>query len=130
MAIKFRYCLIFLLPLVQLPNVLLAPNELQHTGSLLFSFREGPQGLEPHALPGAAGPSGCNGREREREGEREIQDRSSAHKDRHNLSPWRICIFHDNKEYAALPVVLPQAQAQQLRNQILRSVTFNLWELT
>ena len=27
----------------------------------------GPQGLEPHALPGAARPSGCNGRERERE---------------------------------------------------------------
>ena len=36
-------------------------------GGLLFSFREGPQGLEPHALPGAARPSGCNGRERERE---------------------------------------------------------------
>ena len=127
MAIKFRYCLIFLLPLVQLPNVLLAPNELQHTGSLLFSFREGPQGLEPHALPGAAGPSGCNGRERERERYRIVRLRI---KDRDNLSPWRICIFHDNKEYAALPVVLPQTQAQQLRNQILRSVTFNLWELT
>ena len=36
-------------------------------GGLLFSFREGPQRLEPHALPGAARPSGCNGRERERE---------------------------------------------------------------
>ena len=35
-------------------------------GGLLFSFREGPQGLEPHALPGAARPSGCNGRKRER----------------------------------------------------------------
>ena len=39
-------------------------------GGLLFSFREGPQGLEPHALPGAARPSGCNGRERESEREK------------------------------------------------------------
>ena len=68
-------------------------------------------------------------RERERERERYRIVRLRI-KDRDNLSPWRICIFHDNKEYAALPVVLPQAQAQQLRNQILRSVTFNLWELT
>ena len=33
-------------------------------GRLAVSFREGPQGLSPHALPSS--PSGCNGRERGR----------------------------------------------------------------
>ena len=51
------------------------------------SFREGPQGFQPHALPGAARPSGCNGGERERERSRRLPRASPEPESLKHLPP-------------------------------------------